>query len=526
MPSSNSPRDDGASDGANSNENPFVKFRNVVDYHVGSVLQGIIGLPTILSRPPNSGNGRWAEIDSDSRRTPGNLRRQSYPNGAAGNISDEEVKIPVKKFRGQSVGGNDAFGPSHHNDDDDDYDLFSAFNDSFIDHIKCSAKGHPWLDLQPGEKLRWRYESSDDGVQEHIQRRFYASLMDVSKGYQGEELVELQDKSVVPYLLFSPYSPLNLTAMPPLRPNDDFIGWNKDQFTYCDAFEDLLRISAGKPMRDVSDIPLERMINSVQNIRPDWPGPRRGLFPGAVTKMSPADIGMMWMASALVDENILQEDPTPEQVHFNPWFGEIRTMTLSPIALVLRNFLSHIHDYGLSQSYLEETEQDMYERFFAPGSGPTKSSERAGSTVHELLARLQSEGRAIRDVFNNADAAERSKASEQASLSTTHTNSWGDSGPRSQLESTSASVPSSERVVSSSTSTTQHTDEDGTVRTKVVIEKRFEDGRKSVTETSVVQLPSGEKQVQRNEYAEPADGKRGRDNEKKGNGKNKGWFWN
>jgi hypothetical protein len=62
--------------------------------------------------------------------------------------------------------------------------------------------------------------------------------------------------------------------MPPLRPNDDPWGWDKDQFTYCDAFEDLLRESAGKPMRDISGSPLERMIDSIHKIKPDWPGPR------------------------------------------------------------------------------------------------------------------------------------------------------------------------------------------------------------------------------------------------------------
>lgn len=503
MPSSNSPRDDGESDSASSTENPFVRFRNVVDYHVGSVLQGIIGLPTILSRAPNSGNGRWAELEGHSHRNQDDPRRQIPQRDAAGNTSDEEVNIPIKKFHEQSPGGNDAFEPSDH--DDDDYDLFSLFDDSFIERVKRSTKGHPWLELQPGDKLRWRYESPGLGVQQSIQQRFYASLVDAWKG--DTEPPALPDKSVVPYLLFSSYSPLNLMDMPPLRPNDYSSRWDQDKFTYCEAFEDLLRESAGKPMR------------------PNWPAVRYGAFPSLVMKASPADGGMMWMGVSLVDGNVLHEDPMPEQVDFDPLLGEIHTMTPSSMAIVLRNFTTSMIEYGLS--HLDaDTEQDMYERFFAPSSEPAGNSERISSTVHELLTMLQSEGRAIGDVFNDADPTERSQASEQPPSTTRHIKSSRVADIESPLEPTPATVPENERVVSSSTSTTQHTDEDGTVRTKIVIEKRFEDGRKSVTETSHIQSPSGEKQVWRDGYVEPGDGKHIRDSEKGETGKKKGWFWN
>ncbi|KFY03214.1 hypothetical protein O988_01641 [Pseudogymnoascus sp. VKM F-3808] len=513
MPSSNSPRDDGAPDGANNIENPFVKFRNVVDYHIGSVLQGIIGLPTILSRDPNSGNGRWPELEDSSHRTQGDSRRQSTQSGAWENTSDEEVKIPVKKFRGESPGGNDAFGPSHQDKDDDDYDLFSAFDDSVMERVKRSAQGHPWLDLQPGDELRWRYDpTSGPGLQKRIQQRFHASLINLRSYNGGTEPAVLPDKSVVPYLLFSSYSPLNLTAMPPLRRNDDPFGRDYDQFSYCDAFADLLRASVDKPMSNRSVDLFKRQLHFSH------------------TKLSPADIGMMWMGTTLVTENILQEDPMPEEVLIShPSWGKIGRKELSPIAMVIHNFLFHLQEYGddeeLSQSDAK-TEQDMYERFFTPGLSPPGRGEYISKTVHELLAMLESEGRAIRDVFNDADPTERSETSEQTSSSTTHINSSRASGLESLIGSTSTGASSGERVVSSSTSTTQHTDEDGTVRTKIVIEKRYADGRKSVTETSHVQSPSGEKQVHSNDYVEPAGGKSGKDNEKGEAGKNKGWFWN
>lgn len=125
MTSSNSPGDNDAPL-QNSSENPFIKFRNAVDYHIGSVLQGITRLPTILSRALNSGNGRWAKLIDNSQLSQGHSWWTSPQTDSSENTSDEEINVPVKKFNMQSVGANGVSEPSNHNGD---YDLFSAFID-------------------------------------------------------------------------------------------------------------------------------------------------------------------------------------------------------------------------------------------------------------------------------------------------------------------------------------------------------------------------------------------------------------
>ena len=160
MASSNSSRDNGLPDRTRQCENPFLKFKNTVDYHVGSVLQGIIGLPTILSPPPNTGNCRWPASKAHSEPPLVDLRRTSPHNSTCEHTTDDEVNIPVKKFHGQSPGENSEFGTSNH--DNDDYDLFSAFHDSYIDRIERSTKGQPlarsstWREPEVAlRRIRW-----------------------------------------------------------------------------------------------------------------------------------------------------------------------------------------------------------------------------------------------------------------------------------------------------------------------------------------------------------------------------------
>ena len=46
--------------------NPFIKFRQFADEQISTLLQGIIGLPSALSKVP--GNATWAYFDDDFRR--------------------------------------------------------------------------------------------------------------------------------------------------------------------------------------------------------------------------------------------------------------------------------------------------------------------------------------------------------------------------------------------------------------------------------------------------------------------------
>ena len=349
-----------------------------------------------------------------------------------------------------------------------------------------------------------------------------------------------RSKSVVPYLLFSPYSPLALMEMPPVRPSDDPFWWDRDQFTYCDAFEDLLRASIGENMRDLTSNPLERVIKSLLTGEHSWPAPRYGFFYLRPEELTLADMGMVWMRTALAHRDVLQDDSLYGIVSSDS-FGTLYTHKPSLIASILENFMLNLSDSqdDLALHANANTEQDMYDRFFSLDSNLGKG-EHLGGTVRELLAMLQAEGRAISDVFNSTDPTKQAESFQRAPLSATRTQSSKLNSHESPnayqtvesplLEGTTSiprsNVPSNERVVSSTTSTSQETDEDGTVRTTVVIEKRFENGRKSVTETKHVQLPQRDKFERRTGDGQLDNGETGKGDDKGVNKRSKGWFWN
>src|SRR4051794_7791501 len=87
-------------------DNPFIKFRQFADAQISSLLQGIIGLPSALSK--GQGNTRWADFDDELRRrdelqTRQKELRESEAKKTTQAVeqnpnSKEAAEIPVKKF--------------------------------------------------------------------------------------------------------------------------------------------------------------------------------------------------------------------------------------------------------------------------------------------------------------------------------------------------------------------------------------------------------------------------------------------
>lgn len=553
MASSNSSRNNGASDRAESSENLFVKFKHAVDDNVSSVLQGIIGLPSILSRGPNGANGRWPELETTPQRSQDDLQRadkQRYASESAAN----EVEIPVKRFAGRPSGADDA--PERPDYGEEDYDLYSTFNQYFMNRIDGVPKGNPWLQYQHEEKFRWCPDATGGSVEECIQQRFRASLGDLLASNGHANTIASDEKTLVPYLLFSPYSPLALMRMPPLQPKVDPFWRNRDEFTYCDAFEDLLLSSRNEPMREFKTNAAGGLLQSVLSGTEHWPGPRYGFFLNreAGRRLTLADLGMIWMGTALVEKDILREGSLYEPSRFDAPFGTTYNMKPSLMLSVLHNYIDKLHEYrgdGTQQAG-PGTEQDMYDRFFPLSSKQAHNNEEVGSTLGELLTVLGGAGRIVSDIFRDFDSEEQIASFEQTTSNVTQTESSDLNGQlvpgacsyqnrhesleenledvvplQEEQASTPIALPKGERVISSKTSTEQRTEEDGTVRTTVVIEKRFEDGRKSVTRTTHVQSPTwgepeGKNQDDAASVNEGNDSNDGNDGKKKG----KGWFWN
>src|SRR5438045_4413239 len=104
MASNDSHRGRTDSSSSEKSENPFIRFRRFADAQIGAILQGIIGLPSVFSKPPHDANAKWPDIHDNSK--PRDLckeEKQAAESRGAETWSgsdEEEVEIPVRKFRG------------------------------------------------------------------------------------------------------------------------------------------------------------------------------------------------------------------------------------------------------------------------------------------------------------------------------------------------------------------------------------------------------------------------------------------
>lgn len=93
---------------------------------------------------------------------------------------------------------------------------------------------------------------------------------------------------------------------------------------------------------------------------------------------------------------------------------------------------------------------------------------------------------------------------------------------RKQIEDKPNPVPTTERVVSSSTTTEHTTNEDGSVVTRVTVSKRFADGRESI-----ITKTHHEEAINEGGITPPSESApETKTDEKQKDTKKKGWFWN
>ncbi|PQE23814.1 glycerol-3-phosphate dehydrogenase mitochondrial protein [Rutstroemia sp. NJR-2017a BBW] len=78
--------------------NPFIRFRHYADEQVSSVLQGVIGIPSIFSRP--TGNQQWAVFDEELRRRDELQARQRKLKEAAERLQKNESSNNVDEVAG------------------------------------------------------------------------------------------------------------------------------------------------------------------------------------------------------------------------------------------------------------------------------------------------------------------------------------------------------------------------------------------------------------------------------------------
>jgi hypothetical protein len=505
-------------------DNPFIKFRQFADAQIGSLLQGILGLPSAFSKPTE--DTRWAVFDEDLRRRDELQARQkelkeSEARRQDRQMSDDGGAIPVRKSTDwrPSPGWNDQAPAKYQDENNEEMDpvkareipLYSPITKSLFAHLRQRPEedDNDWKQTDLVESTGWvegllglhsMLNVRPDSMRT-LQSMFYNELNRKST-YRSEY-------SLLPYLLFSPYSPIRLSTAPSV-PNPLMSKTTKilqDDFPYLDAFEDLIKTTQQQPQSS----------HGMQLFKPTW----RVHMGDPIFPISQIGLSLAWIYY-LHQSNILQEKevrnvpgPSPIQWpdHLEPRCRRQRGAE------------------GLKGAQNAQTEEDMYEQWLQWASS---SSPVAVGDVFEGLAKFvgtntNEASKTIREIFDAKFTKELKEVSEMVGKFEAQSKSEKVFEKIATTDRASMSDDDPDRVVSSSTTTERTTDEDGTVETCVTVWKRFADGRETTTTTSHTEDPAwdedGKAKPRREPVAAKAEDELTTKAEEKKTEK-KGWFWN
>lgn len=465
-------------------ENPFIKFRQFADSQISSLLQGVLGLPSAFSKPTE--NPRWAVFDEDLRRRDelmakqqalkdAEARRQNIPLQEE-HSAEETVDIPVKTSPGwNKVAALRQPGPYQPlGYGAKDLPLYSPVTISlFHPEVGAADWGKPYWDnvpLGPAPYFLERGELSKDVM--GMMRAFAENNLKVSSVLRSQH-------SLLPYLLYSPYSPMKLEA-------DDWSNGRPRKFQrYNEAFVDLLATTSGHPGLtkfqptivpwELEHIHLAKASSNMQRI--DWLL-ANGLLHGPESRQ---------------DISTKSADPNTEQEMYDTF---LRLASLPAAAT------------NTFESLFKEVETAVEKGLGTKEAASLRAQREAFEKEHvagikELEGILKSLGNPFREEKN------RMKATETAAQGNPQDGS---------------------RVVSTRTTTEHSTHEDGTVETSVIVEKIFADGRVTTTHTSHVEDTSDiEDAFSARDASSSPDSRKETSGEDLGESKKpakKGWFWN
>ncbi len=247
-------------------ENPFIRFRRFADSQVSSFLQGVIGLPSAFSKKSSEDN-RWADIDEDLRRRDQlQERRQQLKDAEAtkadGKPAEVGGEIPVDKSSQQQMprpsyrfrpyweysGDSEEMAQSTQDDPhvQADLPLYSPVTRELFANLKRPESVlnlfKAELTLEDNSINFLEKDCTPSGVL-RMTRQMAFHFLKSSPIFRS-------DYSLLPYLLFSPYSPLKLSVERYTQPIDQHA---EDNFMYCSAFEDLIRMTQGRKDNNQSE---------------------------------------------------------------------------------------------------------------------------------------------------------------------------------------------------------------------------------------------------------------------------------
>jgi len=559
-------------------DNPFIKFKRFADAQIGAVLQGIIGLPSVFSKQPNDADSRWADLHDDLKRRDKVLTEQQAPKTSGSSRyqvdSEDDVDIPVKKFQGWSSPAStradlpNSSDVGHRSGEQDSIALFAPLTKSLFAHlVRNPIDDDDWRDYEPLAQFldrslgyttlnfqqHLRSDQKTGSALSMIQSMIFNTLSIPSSTLGNNQL--FASPSVLPYILFSPYSPLALSSMPPPSRGIGLFEHLQDDFPYCAAFEDLLLASQGRPMANLAVVPahFRDIINSVTSDDPqdkelwkansglDWI--ERLWDYGLLTKVPPLGYAFAYPLDDIPfratytkpepDVKKLAEATSKQQRNHNTEqdvydFLERVGGSLStplPFRDAMQAMEAFIKD---AVEYLAEQENDT-------AVGRADSSERASPRIVKFHPDQDESGILRRPgCSGNASTSTQTEAFPDNVAQANATRSV-ESDQVEEMHEGLAGLLAADRVVATTTTTQQTTDEDGAVHTTLMIRKTFADGRTSVTTTTKTDFPprdrhrSGEEwlELPEDERCPNCDAKYDEKEEQihKKEKKSKGWFW-
>jgi hypothetical protein len=504
---------------ASKPDNPFIKFRQFADEQISSLLQGIIGLPSALSKAP--GNGRWAHFDDELRRRDELQARQKELNerearkvGTQNIGGDENAEISVKTFSGwpkRTPSDSEHTENNRQTDHQEERDLplYSPVSKSLFAHLKDTGELKDSANWHPigTASLPFTMIRTDQIFPYPMRAIRHVMFTELNSTPQFRS-----EFSLLPYLLFSPYSPLKLS----LARWDNARGESEvlDNFPYCDAFEDLILASQGRPMPPYSsamsffDVGIERYVGSAIN----------------------------WIVGLKDGQTLQQKEERTEQAK-----------PLGPLLEELALFKPGKMFQFETSSGSPQTEEEMYQRFLGLASPAADSRGRPSrDSLESILEDMEEEFknstashsqefmqevRKIAKEFRDMRAQQTFEDELPKTVRPSVLKAWEARMEKMEKVDLKGSedkkaTSSSDKVVFTSTTTEHTTDEDGSVETSVTVHKRFADGRETVTTTKHTEDPARDEEgniVER--YPADRTQEIEKQDKKKETGK-KGWFWN
>ncbi|PWY86441.1 hypothetical protein BO94DRAFT_82470 [Aspergillus sclerotioniger CBS 115572] len=201
-------------------ENPFVAFRRFADEQLSSMLQSVMGIPSMSSRPSPD---HWAVFDDDARFRKRDNSESKGDDHAAADNSDHPFHHNNRHPSRSWTEWEDQWHVDHPRRRRTDQDFFDSFFDSPFSSRFLHPHHHPMFSGFASNTSTWP----------------------------------------LTYLMFSPYSPLHLERQDYYQSHHDrgvfsslmsSLSLSSDcdpaESHWREAFEDLIRLENGKPMLD------------------------------------------------------------------------------------------------------------------------------------------------------------------------------------------------------------------------------------------------------------------------------------